>query len=275
MTIPKLLRTILLAGSLAASSIHSTAAEPSASSWPGPITDKTLVAWVCLSNLTQQGGSALTLQAPNQEFDAIVVGELAPGKWMAGSDFWRRTSRHQAHYPAENAGPDTLVQVAVVYHGHEITICRNGQEYARHALAQPQVFGPDSKPHGHARQHFRSPGGVVLEGTLKLPASKEAKPVGLFLAQRDDSGTAILVRAGGVTEFGPMRADGTGFKSEQRVDREWKFGAEARFRLLLKGSPIEFYLDALLMQCFSLPQVATGKFGLIQGGQGKAIGNLM
>ena len=113
--------------------------------------------------------------------------------------------------------------------------------------------------------------GLILEGTLKLPAVGTATPVGLFLTQGKDSGTAILVHAGGVTEFGPMRPDGTGFKADHRVDREWKFGETARFRLLLKGSLLEFYLDDLLMQCYSLPQEATGQLGLLPGGDPDAL----
>ena len=116
--------------------------------------------------------------------------------------------------------------------------------------------------------------GLVLEGTLRLPAAREARPVGLFLAHDSSSGTAILVQAGGITEFGPMQADGTGFKAEQRVDRECAIGPAASFRLLLKGSLIEYYLDDLLMQCYSLPQRAAGRIGLIQGGQSTSIGNL-
>jgi len=116
--------------------------------------------------------------------------------------------------------------------------------------------------------------GLVLEGTLQVPADREASPIGLFLAQADNSGTGILVQAGGVTELGPMKADGTGFKAEQHVDREWAFGRKARFRLLLKGSLVEFYLDDLLMQCYSLPQMSTGRIGLIQSGQNRAIDDL-
>ena len=116
--------------------------------------------------------------------------------------------------------------------------------------------------------------GLILEGTLKLPASNAAQPVGLFLAQTNGPGTAILVHAGGVTEFGTMRADGAGFKSEHRVDREWKFGATARFRLLLKGSLVEFYLDDLLMQCYSLPQKAAGRIGLVGTGEDRAVTSL-
>jgi len=113
--------------------------------------------------------------------------------------------------------------------------------------------------------------GLVLEGTFKLPASRESPPVGLFLAQGNDSGTAILVHAGGVTELGPMRADGTGFKAEDRIDREWPFGPTVRFRLLLKGSLIEFYLEDLLIDCYSLPRNASGRIGILHAGDPAAI----
>ena len=75
---------------------------------------------------------------------------------------------------------------------------------------------------------------------------------------------AILVASTGATEIGPMRADGTGFQCEKRVDRQWSFGPHARFRLLLKHSFLEFYLDDLLIECFSLPEPATGRIGAVR-----------
>jgi hypothetical protein len=41
------------------------------------------------------------------------------------------------------------------------------------------------------------------------------------------------------------------------------FGKPAKFRLLLKQSLLEFYLDDILIECFSLPQNATGRMGFI------------
>jgi beta-fructofuranosidase len=73
--------------------------------------DKTLVAWVSPANLNQQGGSVLTIQS-DERFDAIVFGERARGKWMAGSEFFRRTPADQNANAAETAGPDALVQMA-------------------------------------------------------------------------------------------------------------------------------------------------------------------
>ena len=45
---------------------------------------------------------------------------------------------------AENAGPDTFVQVAIVYEGQNVTIYRGGKEYAAYAVDARQRFGPSS-----------------------------------------------------------------------------------------------------------------------------------
>jgi len=94
------------------------------------IRDKTLVAWVTPANLAQRGGSVLTIEKSSAVFDAIVLGEIAPAKWMAGSDGFQRTKREQASFPAETAGSNTLVQIAIVYRGNQITLYRNGNQYA-------------------------------------------------------------------------------------------------------------------------------------------------
>lgn len=109
-----------------------------------PITDKTLVVWVSPANLTQQGGSVLTLENPNNVFDAIVLGERATGKWMAGSDGFARTEKDQAAQPPETAGPGQFVQIAVVYRGKQVTIYRNGQPYAEYTFdGEPVSFTKD------------------------------------------------------------------------------------------------------------------------------------
>ncbi|MBM4035556.1 MAG: hypothetical protein FJ291_27760 [Planctomycetes bacterium] len=113
---------------------------------------------------------------------------------------------------------------------------------------------------------FQVASGVILEGMLPLPANADAKPSGLYIEHGKDAGTAILVNAHGVAELGPMAADGSGFKAENRIGRETAFGPAPRFRLLIRHSLIEFYLNDLLIQCYSLPAAATGRLGLIQGG---------
>ena len=74
-------------------------------------TDKTLVSWVMLKDKQVEAGSVLTVQAGDQ-FDGIVFAELAEARWMAGSDYFRRTNRQQEVYPREEADANTLVQIS-------------------------------------------------------------------------------------------------------------------------------------------------------------------
>lgn len=108
---------------------------------PPPLIDKTFVVWVAPADLTQRGGSVLTLDDQRDRFDALVFGELAPTKWMAGSDHWRRTPRDQSAVPAETAAGTDLVQMALIYRGREITLLRDGAVLAQSTMpGEPQQF---------------------------------------------------------------------------------------------------------------------------------------
>ena len=110
-----------------------------------PLKDKTLVVWVAPANLTQKGGSALTIDDNESHFDGIIFGEITPGKWMPGSDGFRRTLKEQGNWPDEMADARTFVQLAIVYQGKEITVFRNGRDYAQYTMQNPpQAFGPQA-----------------------------------------------------------------------------------------------------------------------------------
>ena len=107
--------------------------------------DKTLVAWVSPANLTQKGGTALTIDDGQSHFDGIVFGELAPRKWMPGSEGFSRTLKEQEPWPEETVDNKTFVQIAVVYRGNDVTVYRNGEPYAHYAMpTPPRPFGPDA-----------------------------------------------------------------------------------------------------------------------------------
>ena len=61
---------------------------------------------------------------------------------------------------------------------------------------------------------------------------------------------------------------------QQRVDREMTFGSPARWRIVLEDCLAELYLDDILVECFSLPASATGRIGLIDGGEPDTLRNL-
>ncbi len=133
--IMKPLVTILLS----ALSLAADGAEPDA------LKDKTLVVWVAPANLTQRGGSALTIEDGRDHFDAVVFGEVTPAKWMAGSDHWHRSQKNQGDFPGEDSAPGTFVQMAIVYSGRQVTVYRNGKVYSQHAITGDLLeFGPAS-----------------------------------------------------------------------------------------------------------------------------------
>lgn len=94
-------------------------------------TDKTLVSWVTLTNKDVRAGSILTIQDGDQ-FDGIVFAEKDPRKWMAGSDFFRRTQKNRSKTTVETADSKTQIQMAIVYKGDEIRIFRTGEPYAQY-----------------------------------------------------------------------------------------------------------------------------------------------
>ena len=114
--------------------------------WEAPLVDKTLVVWAAPANLDQRSGSALTIDNGRDNFDAIVFGELAPAKWMAGSDFYHRTQKDQTSFAEETADPATFVQIASVYEGRQIRVYRDGKLYSQHRYGgAPLELGPESR----------------------------------------------------------------------------------------------------------------------------------
>ncbi len=91
--------------------------------------EKTLEAWVTLSNLDQQGGGVIGLDMPaGRFFDSIVFGEMKAGHWLPGSDFFNRTQDPGG--PAESALPGEFVHIAIAYAADgSICMYRNGVPY--------------------------------------------------------------------------------------------------------------------------------------------------
>jgi sucrose-6-phosphate hydrolase SacC (GH32 family) len=196
-----------------------------------PLADKTLVAWVTPANLTQRGGSVLTVDDRHGHFDGLVFGELAPARWMAGSDSFRRTSHDQDGWAAETVAGATLVQVAVRYAGREVTLFRAGEPYARHEIDAAQTFDADA---------------VVVLGLRHLDAADRACFAGAIADAR------IYDRALEPEQIAALRPHEAGavapwawwdFGDGAAVDRTGRFGASTLFgaarvaggRLVLDG----------------------------------------
>lgn len=107
---------------------------------PFDLTAKTFVVWATLDNLTQRGGGLLSVQSTQgARFDSIVFGEREPQRWMAGSDFFKRTQSAQG--PEETEANMRPVQIAITWSAAgRITLYRNGQPYGTGYDTTPDRF---------------------------------------------------------------------------------------------------------------------------------------
>lgn len=78
---------------------------------------------------------------------------------------------------------------------------------------------------------------VVIEGRLRIPSNGPS----IVISTKTEEVT-ISASEDGVFEIG-----------ENRVNREMNYGSTPWFRLLIEGSLMEFYVDDILIQCYSLP----------------------
>jgi hypothetical protein len=144
-----------------------------------------------------------------------------------------------------------------------------GNEKMKHDRIKVEKPNDMSKPIAMLGNSFDVRGGTVLEGDLRLPNNKDRPRGGLYIECVKNQGAAVLVDHAGVAELGSMPADGTvltvkdGKRNLKRVDREMTFTNPSRFRLLLRGSLMEFYLEDILIESFALPAEASGRIGLI------------
>ena len=101
-----------------------------AGDYKGPtITEKTLVSWLSIDNLSVQRGSVLTIDKVSvDEFDAIVLGEYKRNYWMAGSSFGRRSKDVKPGFKEKTT--NTLIQLAISYENYNgkahVRLYRNG-----------------------------------------------------------------------------------------------------------------------------------------------------
>jgi cytochrome c553 len=96
---------------------------------PEGISARTLEAWVSPANLEQRGGGVVAVEkAGGHGFDALVFGEREARKWVAGSEFFKRSQ--QTNGPLEDTAPGALVHVAVSYAADgTVSVFRNGKRY--------------------------------------------------------------------------------------------------------------------------------------------------
>lgn len=105
--------------------------------------EKTIEAWVKLDGLDQKAGAAISVHSTDNEFDAIVYAERKPRRWMAGSDFFKRTT--DLSVPAEDTADNEFIHMAITYATDGTISCyRNGKPYGKpYRKAPMSLFHPN------------------------------------------------------------------------------------------------------------------------------------
>ena len=129
------------------------------------IQEKTLEAWVQLTDLDQQGGGAISIETlDGQVFDSIVFGERERQRWMPGSNGFARSDSFQG--TAEAEAFKRPIHLTIVYHADgTITGYRDGKPYGQSVRKAPLqkytsgaaeiVFGLRHKPAG-SNKHLKA-----------------------------------------------------------------------------------------------------------------------
>ncbi|MEO2091956.1 MAG: DUF1549 domain-containing protein, partial [Gemmataceae bacterium] len=184
------------------------------------LTAKTLEVWAVVPDLTHRGGGLMTVEASTgAEFDSVVFGERQPGKWVAGSEFYRRTLDLNAKVEAVS---DKLIHLAIVYAADgSIAVYRDGQPYAEPYT--PKEPSPRKYKAGDARvlfglrhtgggnAHFR---GEIEEARLYDRALSAAEVLDSAMAGPDATG---ISEAAVIAELAPAeKAERDGLLSQRK-----------------------------------------------------------
>ncbi len=133
-----------------------------------PLHEKTLEAWVQLGTLQQRGGAAVSVQTTDGVvFDAIVFAEREPGRWMAGSNNFLRTSSFNGIN--ESAAEREFVHVAIVYaKDGTITAYRQGELYGTsYRPGDLQAYAAGSTQLLFGLRHGSPSGNRLLNGRIE------------------------------------------------------------------------------------------------------------
>jgi hypothetical protein len=123
--------------------------------------------------------------------------------------------------------------------------------------------------------HFDIQKGLILEGSIQLPPAVYTARRGFYIEYEPGQGMAVLFDSQGRAEIDLTNENGSISQLELTADRELSYQNPAQFRLVLQHSLVEFYLENVLIECFSLPSEATGRIGLIHGINPDSISNMM
>jgi cytochrome c551/c552 len=202
------------------------------------LTEKTLHARVRLADLEQRGGGVIGVTSlDGHVFDSITFGERQPRRWMAGSDFFRRTKDLEA--PDEAEATTRFVTMTIVYAADgTITLYRDGHPYgASYATEGIQRFAAGAAKVVLGIRHIDAEGNRALQGTI---ASAAVYPRALTPAE-----VAKITQAAeiGEPEIAARLEPGAQRRRAETIER--LAGLREARQALSRSAPFKIYTAAL------------------------------
>jgi hypothetical protein len=184
----------------------------------GPLSTKTLEAWVQVDGLDQRGGGVISVQsADGARFDSIVFGEQMPRRWMAGSEFFSRTKPFNGLEEIEAA--DRVVHIAIVYHEDGTIIgYRDGKPYGMgYQAGSVQQLGSGDTILSFGVRHLPASNGKMFVGKIL-----EARLYDLALSHDDIESSFQSYQHGFQVSAVPELLDAQELLEWQKLGSRWK-----------------------------------------------------
>jgi hypothetical protein len=199
-----------------------------------PLQEKTLEAWVALATLEQSGGGVVSVESDDgRNFDALVFAERQPRRWVAGSEFYRRTRDLEAATD-ETTASSQLVHVAVAYHrDHTVSMFRNGQPYGDPYQWTGELGAFDTFPAGGSRVLF----GKRHTGGSKAMFAGEIEETRLYDRALSREEIAASFRAGADVPSSPSEQVLAALTEGERRERESLMAERDRLLAAIKNQP--------------------------------------
>ena len=118
--------------------------------------------------------------------------------------------------------------------------------------------------------------GTIVEGEVSFQDIANGAIPGIWVETIEGPCAAIRILSSSETIGGVTDRDGSNFTVDgmtklerwQHVNRDLPLQSEVSFRLLIRHSHIELYLDDYLLNVYSLPEPFTGRIGFLENGIG-------
>lgn len=133
-----------------------------------------------------------------------------------------------------------------------------------------EIIQPDSGAVVMSKKCFDLQKGIIIEGEIKIQKIKKPLSCAGILVETEENskGTAILINSSGIVEIGDILASLPEEPSLTRFIRTITRNAllndtSCKFRIFIRNLFIEFYIDDILIQCYTMSELPTGRIGWV------------